>query len=36
MGEQFVTPPTFDLDHSFNDSTYSSPLIFVLPGADPL
>ena len=36
MGESFVNPPPFDLELSFNDSTYSTPLIFVLPGADPL
>jgi dynein heavy chain len=36
MGEKFVNPPPFDLEHSFNDSTNTTPLIFVLPGADPL
>ena len=36
MGEAFINPPPFDLELSFNDSTYATPLIFVLPGADPL
>ena len=36
MGEEFVTPPSFDIKHSFNDSSNTTPLIFVLPGADPL
>ena len=31
-----MNPPLFDLELSFNDSTFSTPLIFVLPGADPL
>jgi len=36
MGEDFVSPPPFDLELSYNDSTSATPLIFVLPGADPL
>lgn len=36
MGEKFVNPPPFDLDLSYSDSTNATPLIFVLPGADPL
>jgi hypothetical protein len=36
MGEPFLNPPPFDLEHSFDDSTYQTPLIFVLPGSDPL
>lgn len=36
MGETYVNPPPFDLEYSYNDSVFSTPLIFVLPGADPL
>ena len=36
MGKEFVSPPPFDLEYSFNDSKNNTPLIFVLPGADPL
>jgi len=37
MGEKYVKPPTFDLVGCFNDSTNSSPLVFVLSaGSDPM
>ncbi|XP_075130611.1 dynein axonemal heavy chain 3-like [Leptodactylus fuscus] len=37
MGPTYIDPPTFDLQHSYMDSTSSIPLIFVLSsGADPL
>ncbi|XP_068129764.1 dynein axonemal heavy chain 3-like [Hyperolius riggenbachi] len=37
MGPAYIDPPTFDLQHSYMDSTSSTPLIFVLSsGADPL
>ena len=36
MGQEFLTPPIFDIEKSFSDSTPSTPLIFILPGTDPL
>jgi dynein heavy chain len=36
MGEKFVLPPPFDIEVSYKDSQASTPMIFVLPGADPL
>ncbi|XP_049782826.1 dynein axonemal heavy chain 7-like [Schistocerca cancellata] len=36
MGRKYVTPPTFDLEKSFEDSDITSPLLFILsPGTDP-
>ena len=35
MGSKFLTPPVFDLEESYADSSSSTPLIFVLPGNDP-
>ena len=35
-GEKYLSPPLFDIERSYEDSTSAAPLIFVLPGADPL
>ena len=37
LGDAFTTSPPFDLVGVWNDSTNTSPIIFVLsPGADPI
>lgn len=37
IGENFINPPSFDLQLTYKDSTNQTPLIFVLsPGSDPL
>jgi dynein heavy chain len=36
LGNKYVDPPAFNLKDAFEDSSCSSPLIFVLsPGSDP-
>ena len=36
MGPEFLTPPIFDIEKSFLDAGPNTPLIFILPGSDPL
>jgi len=37
MGTEFVEPPPFDLQSSYDDSSNITPLIFILsPGSDPM
>lgn len=36
MGQRFLSPPIFDIEESFSDSSNATPLIFILPGTDPL
>lgn len=37
MGDQFVTPPQFDISKSFEDSNCLTPLVFILsPDSDPM
>lgn len=37
MGKRYTSPPPFDLQKSFGDTTNKTPVIFVLsPGADPM
>lgn len=37
MGSEFVEPPAFDLHASYNESSPTTPLIFILsPGSDPM
>jgi dynein heavy chain len=37
MGREFVEPPAFDMQASYNESSPTTPLIFILsPGSDPM
>lgn len=35
-GARYLSPPLFDIERSYDDSSCMAPLIFVLPGSDPL
>ena len=36
FGEEFIKAPPFDIEKSYADSSTSLPLIFLLPGTDPM
>jgi dynein heavy chain len=37
LGPEFISPPPFDMEKSFNDSYNNVPIIIILsPGADPM
>jgi dynein heavy chain len=37
LGEKYLTPPAFDMNEVFSDSTNKQPIIIVLSaGADPM
>ncbi|XP_042213444.1 dynein axonemal heavy chain 3-like [Homarus americanus] len=37
LGEEYLSPPQFDISSSYDDSTCSTPLIFILsPSTDPV
>ena len=36
LGSAYITPPPFDVNKSFADSIATQPLIFILPGTDPI
>jgi dynein heavy chain len=37
LGDKYLTPPAFDMNEVFADSTNKQPIIIVLsPGADPM
>jgi dynein heavy chain, axonemal len=36
LGEDYLQPPLFDVEQSYEDSSPAAPLIFILPGADPI
>ncbi|CAK81423.1 unnamed protein product (macronuclear) [Paramecium tetraurelia] len=36
LGDKYIQPPSFSLHQSFQGSNPKSPLLFVLPGTDPM
>ena len=36
IGCTYISPPPFDINKSYADSVHSAPLIFILPGTDPM
>jgi len=36
IGKQYIEYPPFNIEKAFQDSSFSVPIIFVLPGTDPM
>lgn len=36
LGSSYISPPPFDIHKSYADSVPTAPLIFILPGTDPM
>lgn len=36
LGSSYISPPPFDINRSYSSSVHTAPLIFILPGTDPM